>query len=100
MSSYSRRDFVKQGSFGLAALGVGGILLRADAQPTPNSGELGAYGQYLQEQPQPVGQAPAKWEPTETNILGPFYRQGAPFRAKITPPLESGTVLLIRGRVW
>ena len=40
------------------------------------------------------------WTPTEDNILGPYHRAGAPFRAKITPPLEPGTVLVIRGRVW
>ena len=44
--------------------------------------------------------APAQFAATEDNILGPFYRRGAPFRAKITPPLEPGTVLLVRGRVW
>jgi catechol 1,2-dioxygenase len=37
---------------------------------------------------------------TEKNIQGPFFREQAPFRAKITPPLEQGTVLLITGRVW
>src|SRR5215471_18534418 len=101
MRTYSRRDLVKLGGFGLAALGAGGIVLRPGVDPTPASGGLGAYAQYLQEQPQPnAGQPPAKWEPTETNILGPFYRQGAPYRAKITPPLEAWTVLLIRGRVW
>jgi catechol 1,2-dioxygenase len=37
---------------------------------------------------------------TEDNILGPYYREGAPFRAKVTPPLEPGKVLIIKGRVW
>ena len=41
-----------------------------------------------------------KIAPTEDNILGPYYRTGAPFRGKITPPLEAGKVLLISGRVW
>src|SRR5262249_47516111 len=44
--------------------------------------------------------APAKLSVTEDNILGPYYRPAAPFRAKLTPPLEPGTVLLISGRVW
>jgi catechol 1,2-dioxygenase len=48
--------------------------------------------------PAPV--APKDLRPTEDNILGPFYRKGAPFRAKITPPLIEGTVMLIAGRVW
>lgn len=100
MNKYSRRDLVKLGGLGLATIGAGGIFLRPGIQPTPGSGDLGAYAQYLQEQAQPAAQASAKWEPTETNILGPFYRPGAPYRAKITPPLEAGTVLLVRGRVW
>ncbi|MBY0358583.1 MAG: hypothetical protein K2W82_11325 [Candidatus Obscuribacterales bacterium] len=36
---------------------------------------------------------------TEKNILGPYYRPGAPYRAKITPPHEPGTVLLVNGIV-
>ncbi len=39
-------------------------------------------------------------KPTEDCILGPFHRPGAPFRAKVTPPLEPGVVLVVRGRVW
>jgi len=38
--------------------------------------------------------------PTESDVLGPFYRPGAPARAKVGPPHEPGTVLLIKGRVW
>ena len=37
---------------------------------------------------------------TERDIEGPYYRGGAPFRAKVTPPLAEGKVTLIRGRVW
>src|SRR5690348_6469998 len=100
MAHFSRRDFVRRGGIGLAGLGVGGLLLRAGEPPTPASGALGAYGQYLQGRPAPPAAQPGKWAPTEDNILGPFYRPGAPYRAKITPPLEPGTVLLVRGQVW
>src|SRR5262249_53530196 len=89
--------------------------------------KLGSYARYLQAerqagQAQPKGQPdnqrqegnkgfvndkrggnynlPDKSAPTEDNILGPFYRAGAPFRAKITPPLEAGIVLVVSGRVW
>lgn len=98
MKSFTRRDFVTTG--GLAALGVTGLVLRADAQPTPSSGQLGAYAQYANQPAPPVARPADRWAPTEDNILGPFYRQGAPYRGKITPPLEPGTVLLISGRVW
>jgi catechol 1,2-dioxygenase len=32
--------------------------------------------------------------------LGPFYREYAPYRAKLGPPFEEGTVLVIKGHVW
>src|SRR5262249_24953933 len=127
MSNFSRRDFIRQGSLGVATLGAAGLVLRSDAQPTEASGKLGSYARYLQAerqagQAQPKGQPdnqrqegnkgfvndkrggnynlPDKSAPTEDNILGPFYRAGAPFRAKITPPLEAGIVLVVSGRVW
>ena len=106
MDLFSRRAFVRRG-LGLAALSAGGFVLAADAEPTPASGELGDYGKYLRADNKPAGApagapaaAPAKWAATEDNILGPFHRPSAPFRAKITPPLEPGTVLLISGRVY
>ncbi len=34
------------------------------------------------------------------HTLGPFYREGAPYRAKLSPPFESGEVIVIKGRVW
>jgi catechol 1,2-dioxygenase len=123
MSDASRRDFIRQGSLGLATLGAAGWVLRADAAPTESSGELGNYAGYLQGErrlfrqqqrgaPQDFNQqgkglnqrgnfaAPANFALTEDNILGPFYRGGAPYRAKITPPLVKGTALLVSGRVW
>jgi catechol 1,2-dioxygenase len=97
----SRRQFLSKG---LVSVGAGGLLLATDALPTEASGDLGTYGEYLRQlqrrQNKGNGGRPANFAPTEDNILGPFYREGAPFRAKITPPLEPGTVLVIRGRVW
>ncbi len=82
-------------------------MLRAGAQVTEGSGEVGSYGDYLRgrgdttDAPPPEAVEPrGKWVATEPNILGPFYREGAPYRGKLTPPLEPGDVLLIRGRVW
>jgi catechol 1,2-dioxygenase len=106
MANMSRRLFVSQGALGLA--GASGLLLAPDILPTESSGSLGAYGAVLQQEqpnlngPVPVlGNAqPAAWTPTEPNILGPYHRPGAPFRAKITPPMEPGEVLVISGRVW
>jgi catechol 1,2-dioxygenase len=96
----SRRSFLTQG---LTVVGATGLVLAADVLPTEASGDLGAYGAYLRQQARRQkgnGQRPGPLVPTEDNILGPFYREGAPFRAKITPPLEPGNVLVISGRVW
>lgn len=99
MSKYSRRDFLRKGALGLATLGAGGLILRANAGPTETSGDLKDYPQIVKAESQPRG-APTSWKPTQDNILGPFYRKGAPYRAKVTPPLEPGKTLLISGRVW
>lgn len=99
MDHNTRRDFLTWG-LGVSA---GGLLLPASATVTEASGDLGPYAQLLaQERPQqPANPPPAnEWRVTEDNILGPYHRPGAPFRAKITPPLEPGTVLLISGRVF
>jgi catechol 1,2-dioxygenase len=103
MTPYTRRDFFRQGCIGLAVAGTGGLMLRAGVGPTPSSGSLGDYARLLAQEPRANDQQPAppaKWAPTEDNILGPYYRAGAPFRAKITPPQEAGTVLVVSGRVW
>ena len=104
MSNLGRRDFLRWGSAGLAGAGMGALVLPASAQPTEGSGELGSYAAHVEPEA-PAGEAaildaPKNWQPTEDNILGPYHRRGAPYRAKITPPLEQGVVLLVRGRVW
>ncbi len=95
--SVSRRDFFRGG---LASAGAAALTLRADALPTLSSGTLEHYPlfQVLAETPAPM--LPEGVRATEDNILGPYYREGSPFRAKVTPPLARGTTLLIRGRVW
>jgi protocatechuate 3,4-dioxygenase beta subunit len=97
MSSVSRRRFL---AGGLATLGTGAFLLQADAQPTPTAGVLGEYGKLLEVKDPILTASPARLTATEDCILGPYHRPGAPFRAKITPPLEPGVVLLVGGRVW
>jgi len=98
----SRREMIRRGAFGLGVLAGGGLILAADAKPTESSGTLGGYGDGAygkQSAAKPAGVA-AGLALTEDNILGPYHRPGAPFRAKITPPLEPGVVLVIAGRVW
>jgi len=102
MANLTRRGFVQQG-LGILTAGSGAVLL-GDAQATEGSGELGRYAAYVSTQadnPPPVGNQPAagNLRATEDNILGPFHRENAPFRGKVTPPLAAGDVLLISGRV-
>jgi catechol 1,2-dioxygenase len=97
MTDFARRTFMSLGSLGLVA-GATGLVLPAHAQPTEPSGELGKASPALLEiEP---AQPPRPFEPTEDNILGPYFRPKAPFRAKVTPPLEPGETMVIRGRVW
>ena len=104
MSDINRRDFLRRGSLGLAAgaagVGsVGGLALRAGAEPTPEAGDLREYERLLNERGVPRI-TPGEFEPTERNPEGPFYARGAPFRAKVSPPLAEGEPLVITGRVW
>ena len=89
-----RRNFL-----GLAAVGTAGLVLRSDALPTPRSydAELAEemFGASVFDDPKV-----ADLKPTVARDLGPFYRSGAPYRAKLTPPFEPGTMLVVTGRVW
>src|SRR3954470_17020228 len=107
MTPLNRRQLLKKSACGLASLTAGSLTLRASAQATPNSGTIGAYGDYLHGRGESANSTPPSnipepksFTPTEDNILGPFHRDGAPFRGKVAPPLEPGRVLLITGRVW
>lgn len=100
--SISRRELF---AGGLAAASASALTLRADALPTLPSGTLRHYPEFqaLADAPLPFvppAALPGTVKPTEDNILGPYYREGAPYRAKVTPLLAKGVPLLIRGRVW
>ncbi len=102
MTELTRRDFLKHAGLGLAATGVAGLLLRAEAKPTAASRNIEISESVLQQ----MGEPPVpivmqdNLKATKSSQLGPFYRAGAPFRAKVTPPFEPGTVLVVSGRVW
>ncbi len=84
-----RRDFLRTAALGLAA---SGLVLHADARPT------GAAP--LEKGTAPPPMPPAGFRPTTGQVAGPFYRPGAPYRAKTTAPFERGTVMVLSGRVW
>ena len=47
-----------------------------------------------------AGPLPGQSRPATTEVpTGPNHRPGAPFRAKLSPPLAEGTVLLVSGHV-
>lgn len=102
MGKFDRRNFL--GSLGVIA--AGGLLLPEHIRATETSGSLGSYESVVKAHSgQPIlevaGVPEVKPEKlTEENILGPYFRDRAPFRAKVTPALEPGETLVIRGRVW
>lgn len=95
----SRRNFLRYGTSGLA-IGASGLILRADAGLTEPSGDLKDYPLIQKEREFERELLPQKFSLTESNTSGPYYRSNAPYRAKITPPLTAGVVLIVTGRVW
>ena len=100
MTEFNRRQVFQQGLAGLAAVGASSLTLRADAAPTAKTKDVHDYQNFLDKNGIPQVQPAAKWEPSRKDILGPYFLPGAPFRGKVTPPLEPGNLLVIRGRVW
>lgn len=104
--NFKRREFLQRSGAGLAAAGVAGLALRADATPTPASSASAAdeaAGRILiQMGPPPKDLAKASGELKKITpvVYGPFYRPGAPFRAKLSAPGEPGTTFVLSGRVW
>ena len=92
-----RRAFLQQAGFGLGVIGASGLVLHSDARPTPRSLDASESETLFNEI---SGAGADDLKPTVARELGPFYRAGAPFRAKLTPPFEPGTVLVVTGRVW
>lgn len=94
-----RREFIRGSAIGLAAVGASGLILRGDALPTPTSHDADVAEQMFDSvttDDKKIGDL----KPTVPRDLGPFYRSGAPYRAKLTPPFEPGTMLVVTGRVW
>ena len=99
-----RREFLQQSGMSLAAAGVAGLVLRADALPTRSApGTDEEAGRILIQMGPPSKEfMPVKGELKKTTpvVAGPFYRPGAPFRAKLSAPGEPGTTFVLTGRVW
>jgi catechol 1,2-dioxygenase len=103
MSDSTRRNFLRQSGLGLAGLGTAGLVLSSGTQPTVAvvSGDE-ANRVMIQLGTIPKNPSPAKGDliPISPQPYGPFYRPGAPFRAKLSVPGEPGTTFVLSGRVW
>ncbi|KAA6459572.1 hypothetical protein DYQ86_15740 [Acidobacteria bacterium AB60] len=73
------------------------LVLRPGVSPTPAYDDDLDYREYVDRM---FVDLRAKRIPTEPDVLGPYFRKGAPFRAKVTPPNEPGVLMLVSGRVW
>jgi catechol 1,2-dioxygenase len=100
MADLTRRQIMQQGLFGAAAFGAGSLVLQADAQPTAATPDVHDYEAFLDRKGIPRVQPASEFAPSFQDVLGPFHVKGAPFRGKVTPPLEPGSLLVMRGRIW
>jgi protocatechuate 3,4-dioxygenase beta subunit len=100
--SASRRSFLRRTAFGTMALGpLGALTLRADARPTPSVGDPSADARaFAHVDDLTTIQLADDVGLTRRSQEGPFYRAGAPYRCKVSPPLAEGVCLVITGRVW
>lgn len=103
MSQTTRRKFLERSSLGLAGLSAGALVLPDCWSPTlaTVSGDEGnrvliQMGSIPKESTPPVGALKLVTPVT----YGPFYRTGAPFRAKLSLPGEPGTAFVLSGRAW
>ncbi|HEV8134832.1 MAG TPA: hypothetical protein VGP85_09160 [Pyrinomonadaceae bacterium] len=98
MIDSSRRIFLQKAGVGLATIGASGLVLRSDAVPT----QAVNRDQVVIQLAQVKSEAPAKTELKKVVSFpyGPFYKEGAPFRGKLSLPGEPGTQFVLSGRVW
>jgi protocatechuate 3,4-dioxygenase beta subunit len=102
MIDTKRRIFLQQAGIGLAAIGVSGLVLRSDAQPTQAVSRDQSERILIQMGTMKNGANSAASELKKVTPFpyGPFYRTGAPFRGKLSLPGEAGTTFVLSGRVW
>lgn len=98
----TRRTFIQQTAAGLAAIGVSGLVLRSDAQPTQevNRDKSDRVLIQMASIKQDLIASKGELKKVTPQPYGPFYRPGAPFRGKLSLPGEPGTTFILSGRVW
>ena len=95
----NRRRLLRWGGLLAGGQAAGVLTLAPGASPTQPTADAHNYLDFISSDGTP-NLSPAAWGPSHADILGPYYAPGAPFRGKITAPLEPGPTLQIRGRVW
>lgn len=103
MGKATRRKFLGQTALGLAGLTGAGLVLRAGTTPTPATVTGEEANRILIQ----MGTIPKEAAPGTLPLkniapfpYGPWYKPGAPFRAKLSVPGEPGTTFVLSGRVW
>src|SRR5215470_16012500 len=96
----TRRTFLQQTGIGLATVGVSGLLLRSDAQPTQEISRDQSERILIQMGPLKRDSAPSDLKKVTAFPYGPFYKAGAPFRGKLSLPGEPESQFVLSGRVW
>lgn len=103
MGNATRRKFLRQTSLGVLGLGASSLVLPVSTGPTfaTVSGDeanriLIQMGMIPKEPPS----TKAELKPITPLPYGPWYKPGAPFRAKLSLPGEPGTTFVLSGHVW
>jgi len=103
MVKATRRSFLQHTGLGAAGLAAGGLVLRAGTSPTQATVGANEANRILIQ----MGAIPKETAPAAGALklitpvsYGPWYRPGAPFRAKLSVPGEPGTTLVLSGRAW
>lgn len=103
MGKATRRHFLAQTGLGLTTLGAAGLVLRSSIQPTlatASGDEANRILIQLGAIPKDATAAKSDLKQITPLPYGPWYRPGAPFRAKLSLPGEPGTTFILSGRVW
>src|SRR5215470_3464959 len=79
---------------------MGALTLPLDAMPTEATEDSHNYLEYIEGRGMPEIVPEGKFAASHQDILGPYYAANAPFRGKMTAPLEPGETLVVRGRIW
>ena len=101
MKKWNRRDLLKNFLIGLTTLGAGAFGLKKSLAPTPAYGDLGEFGKFLLARGEKLDEPPPPpRKPTDSDSMGPYYKEGAPFRGYLMPKDAPGAPMIIRGRVY